>query len=111
MQWYLIPDNNGIEAMIIDSDVVPGILEAKKLTLASNANTYPASALTSCRRGVQIKADPGNGGQVWIGNTGVGGTDYYPLFAGDDVFVPVGNPSTVILKPSTSNMIAYTLVF
>ncbi len=58
------------------------------------------AAATQAYKGIQLKAGASNAGTVYIGKSdvtagGTAATDGYPLAAGEELFVPTDNPSTV----------------
>ncbi len=58
------------------------------------------AAATQAFKGIQVKAGPNNAGIIYVGKSDVTdgdtvATDGYPLAAGEEIFIPTDNPSTV----------------
>jgi hypothetical protein len=67
------------------------------------------------KKGVQLKANPDNGGVVYIGTIGVGRTKTsvgcgFPLEAGDAIFLPVKDPETIYANNATANDFIHWLI-
>lgn len=58
------------------------------------------AAATQAYKGINVKAGQSNAGTIYVGKSdvtagGTAATDGYPLAAGEELFVPTDNPSTV----------------
>lgn len=72
------------------------------------------ATLTRCKRGVQVKAAAGNTGKVYVGNADVtngttDATDGFELSAGDGLFVPCFDASTVYVIGSAATQKVFWL--
>lgn len=65
-------------------------------TIANTANgTRVVAAATSAKFGVRLKAAAGNTEPVFVGGFGVTTSTGYPLAAGEELPIPVGNATDV----------------
>jgi hypothetical protein len=55
------------------------------------------------RKYVYVKADAGNAGVVYVGKAGVSASNGYPLAAGEDVKIPVDDPSKIYVIGSQAD--------
>lgn len=75
------------------------------------AEQITASSI-ACRHGVWLHADPANTGIVYIGNSDVtiataDGTDGWPMYAGNTIFVHVENVNLVYAIASAANQVVH----
>jgi len=64
---------------------------AGSLVLSATGTYYRNSSDVFSDQGFFIKANPGNSGNVYLGNTGSGIVDKYPLDSGEDILVNIYN--------------------
>lgn len=76
----------------------------KKVTATTAAAPVSAISLVS-RYGFDLKADPGNGGTVYLGDCSVNSTDGYPLAAGETLHLDIEDLSMVFMLASGSTQI------
>lgn len=98
---------------------MPGVLQEATITIRNGSNLdidAAAEQLTTvdvhCYKGVLVKADDDNQGDVYVGGAGVTAgtveaTDGIRLKAGDSVFLPINHPASIYVIASVANQKAW----
>ena len=90
------------DALLKTSDSTGAIFHGR----TTNASTSTAVVLASSQAinsGARIRALPSNTGIIYVGLTGVTSTSGYPLYAGEELFLPVSNLNIPFILPSVEN--------
>lgn len=76
---------------------LPAAVYAGQKTVSSAGTAEPLAASQELRAGVAIKALGGNGGNVFVGGSGVDSSTGFVLDAGEEVFVEIDDLAKVYL--------------
>lgn len=88
--------------MIIEKDSHPEFYAGANADIDQVAEQLTTSSF-AVRKYVYIKANAGNTGDVYVGLAGVSASNGYPLDAGEEVKIPVDDPSKIWVIGSADN--------
>ncbi len=98
---------------IIERDTV-NAFDPFRVTVGTTAAAITANEW-NCRRGVGLKASADNTGTIYIGNSDVtpgdtAGTDGWPLAAGEELFLPLDDPTLIYTVASVAGQELFIVV-
>lgn len=86
---------------VIDSDVSSNWTPLPPVTMTGSAQKV-STIEVHAKRGVQLKADPANNAVIKVGSSDVANS-YYPLSAGNTVFIPTENTDEISVLGTASD--------
>ena len=96
--------------MIIDQDTISSASFQSPFQITVGTSIVALSTINiKCKRGLQLYADPTNGGIIYIGRGNVATSTGYGLFPDKDIFIPIDNTDTIYLIASASGQKLYCM--
>ena len=89
----------------------PTNFTSQSLNVEEDARSFASQELKS---GARVKLHPNASGIIFVGRTGVASTNWYPLSAGEDVFIEIDNAnkiSVILANDGGTDMVAFLLGF
>ncbi len=98
---------------VIERDTV-NAFDPFRVTVGTSAAAITTSEW-NCRRGVGLKAAADNSGTIYVGNADVtpgdaAATDGWPLAAGEELFLPLDDPTSVHAIASAADQELFIVV-